>query len=89
MDTRARIAWNLRRLRSRQNITQEHLAVDAGVDRTVISDIERSKHNASIDLLDRLAAALSVEISDLLANPAEEEAPPAPLSPGRKPKFPR
>lgn len=89
MDTRARIAWNLRRLRSAQSVTQEHLAVDAGVDRTVISDIERSKHNASIDLLDRLAAALSVDVSDLLAIPTEGQPPPTPLAPGRKRKVSR
>jgi transcriptional regulator with XRE-family HTH domain len=45
----------LRQLRSSLGVTQENLAVDAGVDRTVISHLERSKHNASIDLLDRLA----------------------------------
>ncbi|HEV7437837.1 MAG TPA: helix-turn-helix transcriptional regulator [Pseudorhizobium sp.] len=85
MDTRARIAWNLRRLRSAQQITQEQLAVDASVDRTVISDIERAKHNASVDLLHRLAEALSADVAELFEIPAQGEAPPAPLLPGRKP----
>ncbi len=43
MDTRARIAWNLRNLRSLRHITQENLAVDAQVDRTVISDLGERK----------------------------------------------
>jgi transcriptional regulator with XRE-family HTH domain len=85
MDTRARIAWNLRRLRSAQKITQEQLAVDASVDRTVISDIERTKHNASVDMLDRLSKALAVDVAELFAIPAQGETPPAPLLPGRKP----
>ncbi|MCF6370923.1 helix-turn-helix transcriptional regulator [Rhizobium halophilum] len=85
MDTRARIAWNLRRLRSAQKITQEQLAVDASVDRTVISDIERAKHNASVDLLHRLAEALSADVAEFFEIPAHGEAPPAPLLPGRKP----
>ncbi|WP_132960928.1 helix-turn-helix transcriptional regulator [Rhizobium sp. BK251] len=86
MDTRARIAWNLRQLRSSQHITQENLAVDADVDRTVVSDIERGRHNASIDLLDRLAAALSVDVSAFFKEPSAEEGRPAPMKPGRKPR---
>lgn len=86
MDTRARIAWNLRRLRTAQQITQENLAVDAAVDRTVVSDLERGKHNASVDLLDRLAAALSVDISAFFAEPNPEEEGPEALKAGRKSK---
>lgn len=85
MDTRARIAWNLRNLRSLRHITQENLAVDAQVDRTVISDLERGKHNASIDLLDRLAVALSADISEFFSEPQTNEEP-KPMKAGRKPK---
>jgi len=62
------------------------LAVDAGVDRTVISDLERGAHNASTDLLDRLAAALSFDISELFRIPAPTDVKPEPLKAGRKPK---
>ncbi|MDF0664041.1 MULTISPECIES: helix-turn-helix transcriptional regulator [unclassified Rhizobium] len=86
MDTRARIAWNLRNLRVSQKVTQENLAVDAHVDRTVISDLERGKHNASIDLMDRLALALSVDISTFFAQPTPSEETPEPMRAGRKPK---
>ena len=84
MDTRARIAWNLRQLRSSLGVTQENLAVDAGVDRTVISDLERSKHNASIDLLDRLATALKVDVAIFFTSPDPADPRPEPLKPGRK-----
>ena len=84
MDTRARIAWNLRHHRSRLGVTQENLAVDANVDRTVISDIERGKHNASVDLLDRIAVALDIDVALLLAEPDPGDARPKPLKPGRK-----
>jgi transcriptional regulator with XRE-family HTH domain len=86
MDTRKRIAWNLRRLRTAENVTQEILAVDANVDRTVISDLERARHNASVDLLDRLAQALGCDISELFFVPAKTDAEPAPIKAGRKPK---
>ncbi|WP_112811949.1 helix-turn-helix transcriptional regulator [Ensifer sp.] len=86
MDTRARIAWNLRHIRSSKKITQEHLAVDANVDRTAISGIERGEYNPSVDLLDRLVAALSVDISDLFVDREDSGSPPEPLKAGRKPK---
>ncbi|MGR9257314.1 helix-turn-helix domain-containing protein [Rhizobium leguminosarum] len=86
MDTRARIAWNLRNLRVSQKVTQENLAVDARVDRTVISDLERGKHNASIDLMDRLAVALSIDISAFFSEPSLSEGKPVPMRAGRKPK---
>ncbi|WP_082933898.1 MULTISPECIES: helix-turn-helix domain-containing protein [Rhizobium] len=86
MDTRARIAWNLRNLRVSQKVTQENLAVDAQVDRTVISDLERGKHNASIDLMDRLAVALSVDISTFFSEPSPSAGTPEPMRAGRKPK---
>lgn len=84
MDTRARIAWNLRHHRSLLGVTQENLAVDADVDRTVISDIERGKHNASVDLLDRIAGALNIDVAVLLAEPDPNIPRPEPLRPGRK-----
>jgi transcriptional regulator with XRE-family HTH domain len=37
------------------------------VDRTYVSGIERREFNPSVDLLDRLATALAVDILDLLA----------------------
>ncbi|WP_076398504.1 helix-turn-helix transcriptional regulator [Rhizobium sp. RU33A] len=86
MDTRARIAWNLRHLRIAKGLTQESLAVDAAVDRSVISDLERSRHNVSIDLLDRLASALAVDISEFLLVPSAHEQAAQPLKVGRKPK---
>ncbi|WP_077967387.1 helix-turn-helix domain-containing protein [Ensifer adhaerens] len=86
MDTRARIGWNLRRIRTSKKITQENLAVDANVDRTAISGIERSEYNPSVDLLDRLVDALGIDISELFVIPAESALPPDPLKAGRKPK---
>ncbi|MGU3479080.1 helix-turn-helix transcriptional regulator [Methylobacterium sp. D48H] len=84
MEGRARVAWNLRQLRVERGITQEGLAVDAGVDRTYVSGIERREFNPTVDLLDRLAVALAVDILDLLAVPASNEAAPSPLPAGRK-----
>lgn len=86
METLARIAWNVRKLRAARKLTQENLAVDAGVDRTAISGIERGEYNASVNLLDRLATAMGVDISVFFAIPQEGDAMPEPMKPGRKPE---
>lgn len=87
MDGRARIARNLRSLRTSKGVTQEALAVDADVDRTYVSGIEQGTFNPTIDILDRFAAALSVDVSELVAPlpPGEGGVLPT-LRPGRKPK---
>lgn len=85
MDGRTRVGWNLRRLRTERGLSQESLAVDADVDRTYVSGIERSTFNPTIDLLDRLAAALGVDVAELVAVPGETSAP-QPLRAGRRPK---
>ena len=41
---------------------------DAGVDRTVVSKIERAVTNPSIEILLKLANQLDVDLNDLFAN---------------------
>jgi len=65
-------------------LSQERLAVDAGVARGWVSQLERQKGNTSLDLLDRLAKALNVPVATLLAEPEPGAAPPQPLPNGRK-----
>ena len=84
MDGRARVAWHLRRLRVERGLSQESLAVDAGVDRGYVSGIERSSFNPTLDILDRLAAALSVDVSEFFVLPIQGSHPPSPLKPGRR-----
>lgn len=86
MNGRARIAWNLRQARSAKGVSQERLAAEAGVDRTYVGMLEREETSASIDTLDKLAAALGIDVSQFLLEPPEGETPPKPLSAGRRPK---
>lgn len=64
---RAALALNIKALRTQQGIAQEALALEAGVHRTMLSKIERSLTNPSLDTLVKLANTLSVSVSDLLA----------------------
>jgi transcriptional regulator with XRE-family HTH domain len=84
MDVRKRVAQNLRRLRVTQGVSQENLAVDADIDRTHVSRIERAIENPTILVLDRLAGALGVDVSELLARVRAGTAAPALLPKGRK-----
>lgn len=85
MNLRARLAWNLRAIRTEKGITQENLAVDAQIDRSTVSEIERERFNVSIDLIDRLAGALAVDSLDLLAVPPVHGEKLKGLKAGRKP----
>ncbi|AVO47065.1 MULTISPECIES: helix-turn-helix domain-containing protein [Hyphomicrobiales] len=69
MDGAAIVAWNLRRLRVPRGLSQEALAVDAGLDRSYIGRLERAVENPTVQTLDKLAATLSVRLIDLVMEP--------------------
>ena len=54
---------NLKAIRAEKGLAQERLALDAGVDRTVVSKIERAKMNSSLDVLLRLANHLDTTLA--------------------------
>lgn len=85
MDGKALLAWNLRRIRVAASVSQEQLAVDAGVDRTYVGRIERGVENPTVGNLDKLADALDVHISELFRKPKPGERRAKPLQAGRKP----
>ena len=68
---RADLALNLKSIRLSKGLAQERLALEADVDRTVVSKIERAVTNPSLDVLLRLANILDVELIDLLASNAD------------------
>lgn len=85
MEANALVAWNLRRLRVARGISQEQLAVDAGIDRTYVGGIERGKENPTVTILGRLAAALDLRITEFFREPRAGSRPPRPLTGGRRP----
>jgi len=84
MTGRELVAWNVRKLRTAKGVSQERLAADAGIARGYMGDIERGLRAASVDILDRLAAALGVETAALLRVPDAGEASPEALRRGRR-----
>lgn len=78
------VARNLRRLRVSREVSQEALAVDAGIDRTYVSRLERSIENPSVAVLERLASALDVDIREFFDPVGAGRTAIKPLPSGRK-----
>lgn len=81
------MARNLRRLRVRQGLSQEILAVDAKIDRTYVSRVERGLENPTVAVLERLSRALNSEITEFFLQPRRGEPVPRTLPSGRRPKH--
>lgn len=61
-----KIGQNLRKLRERKGISQEQLALNAGLNRAYIGYIERGERNPSTDTLVKIAKALKISPKDFL-----------------------
>jgi transcriptional regulator with XRE-family HTH domain len=64
MDIKKKFGENLKRLRLEKRISQESLALSANLDRTYIPSIEKGERNVSITVVEKLANALNVNISE-------------------------
>lgn len=60
------LAANIKEIRLERGLAQEKLALDAGVDRTLVSKIERLIANPSLETLVKLAIVLKVPVTTLL-----------------------
>lgn len=66
MDVVQLLGANVRRCRKLRGMTQEQLALEVGMERSYVSDLERGTRNPSVRALGRLADALKVEPKELL-----------------------
>ena len=60
------LAANIKKMRLERGMAQERLALEAGVDRTLVSKIERKIANPSLEILVKLACVLKVKVTSLL-----------------------
>lgn len=65
-DISFRFGLRLRELRRSRNMTQLRMAIDFGIDRSFISDVERGKKSISLTFLEVIALGLGLELSDLV-----------------------
>ena len=61
----ARFGARLRRLRKAIKLSQEKVALKAGIDRSYYGEIERGEHNVALINIVRIAGALEVETAEL------------------------
>jgi DNA-binding XRE family transcriptional regulator len=66
MDVSSRFGVRLRQLRRERNLTQLRMAVEFGIDRTFISDVERGRKSISLPMLEVMALGLQMSLSELL-----------------------
>ena len=65
-DVRKTVGRNVRRLREEVGLSQEKLALEADLDRTYVSGVERGVRNPTIVVVARIAKALKIEPNKLL-----------------------
>ncbi len=61
-----KFANRLKQIRKVRSLSQEELALMCGIDRTYIGRIENLKRNPSLEILDKIASGLGMDLSDLL-----------------------
>ena len=66
------LAANVRRVRRARGVSQEQLAFDAEIDRTYVSQIERSVINPSLLVLHKVATAFEVTVVELLKDQSQK-----------------
>ncbi|WP_426239423.1 helix-turn-helix domain-containing protein [Pararhizobium sp. DWP1-1-3] len=84
MNAQQVIALNIRRLRVAKGISQDDLALMAGVERSYVGHLERGSKNPTVKTLEKISVALSCEISDLFAPLPAGTIAIEPLRSGRK-----
>jgi len=66
MDIKEKFGIRLRTLRKEKGLSQEELALKSGLNRPYISAIEKGKRNVSLEVMEKLAEAMGVQIGELV-----------------------
>ena len=66
MDIKKKLGIRVKILRLEHKMSQEALAQKADLDRTYIPGIERGQRNVSITVIEKIARAFNLKITDLL-----------------------
>jgi transcriptional regulator with XRE-family HTH domain len=67
------LAFNIKEKRKSIGVTQEQLALDAEIDRTYVSQIERGIGNPSLLILVKIAHRLNTSAQELLTEPDRQD----------------
>jgi transcriptional regulator with XRE-family HTH domain len=64
-DDAKRLGENLKKIRTRKNVSQVGIANILGVDRSFVSNIENGKNNPTLSTITNLAKALKIPVDEL------------------------
>ena len=65
MDIYTQLGKRITYLRKRKKMSQLTLAVEADVNKNYISDLERGRRNPTLRVLEKIAIALGIDVSEL------------------------
>lgn len=65
MKIELQLGMRIKYLRKRRNLSQEDLALEAGVNKNYLSDLERGQRNPTLKILEKISNALGISISEL------------------------
>lgn len=65
MNVKEKLGLRILEIRKEKSLSQEKLALRANIDRAYMHLIEKGKTNVSIELIDKIAIALEIDIKQL------------------------
>ncbi|AAV97223.1 MULTISPECIES: helix-turn-helix domain-containing protein [Roseobacteraceae] len=65
MSIQSRVSRNIQRIRREKDLSQEEVAHRADIHQTYLSGVETGKRNPSILVVERIAKALGVDVSEI------------------------
>ena len=65
MNINTQLGMRIRYLRKKKGLSQEDLALDSGINKNYLSDLERGMRNPTVNILEKLAVTLKVSLSEL------------------------
>nr|WP_282130073.1 helix-turn-helix transcriptional regulator [Roseobacter litoralis] len=65
MSVQSRVSKNIQRIRREKELSQEDVAHRANIHQTYLSGVETGKRNPSILVVERIARALNVDVSEI------------------------
>ena len=65
MDVNRQLGMRIKYLRSLKKWSQEDLALEAGINKNYLSDLERGSRNPTVKVLDKIAKTLGITLEEL------------------------
>lgn len=65
MDINKQLGMRIKYLRGQKRWSQEDLALEAGINKNYLSDLERGTRNPTVKALEKIANALGINLSEL------------------------